>query len=139
MSKVIILVMIVALFSIFGRDRQYKIGKIVPGKTNIKSAISLLGTPIESKPSSFDKESTFYKWKEVSLVVSNDIVTSLHRAPASHETYLQFWRQHFKDYSSEFKRVNNDSLWQLTITDKNLSVIYDENSDQVTKVIYYAR
>lgn len=139
MNKLTLLALIVTIFSLFGCDRQYKIAKIIPGKTKVQTAITYLNAPVESKTSTFDANSTFYKWKDVSLVVQNNIVTSLHREPASHEVYLQFWRQHYKNFKTDFKRVNNNSLWQLTIFDKNISVIYDENNDRVTRVIHYGK
>lgn len=138
MRKMYPLAIILSIFSLFSCTRQYKIGKIIPGKTDIKTAINYLNTPLESKQSSFDQNSTFYNWKDISLIVKNDIVNSIHRNPANHEVYLQFWRQHYKEFGSEFKKTNTNSLWQLVIPDKNISIIYDENSDRVTKVIYYA-
>lgn len=138
MEKLRLMALIVTVFSLFGCDRQYKIGKIIPGHTNIKTAIQLLNSPIESKESTFKKEATFYKWKDINLVVENEIVTSVHRRPSSHEQYLQFWRQHYKEHNSILKKLDSQNLWQFTIENKNISVIYDENSDRVTKVIYYA-
>jgi hypothetical protein len=71
------------------------------------------------------------------------LVTAIHRKPANHEVYLQFWKQHYQQEQTSFTQVKSEvnaqeNLWQLNIPSKGINVIYDENSDRVTRVIYYA-
>lgn len=138
-----ITLMLILLLSFFSCSRQYKIARVIPGSTYIDQAVLLLDEPVISKNSSLTFDHKIYIWKDLTLQVNPDnLVTAVHRQPASHEKTLQFWKQYYKDTETDFYKISTDkssqeSLWQFTIPNKGMSVIYDENIDQVTKVILY--
>jgi len=134
----------VLLLSISSCSRQYKIAKIVVGTTSIETALNLLDEPDVAEKSSFGQDPSHetFIWSDVSLQVKKSTVTAIYRTPASHEKTLQFWKQYYKNDQTNFNKVvlNNksqESLWKFNIPSKGINVIYNENIDEVTRVIYY--
>ncbi len=139
---VLILQSFLLLLSISACSRQYKIAKIIPGNTSIQSALTLLDEPEVAEKSSLNSNFETFIWRDVSLHVHNSIVKTIHREPASHEKTIQFWKQEHKKIHTSFDKVSNqvngqESLWKFNIPSKGINVIYNENLDQVTRVIYY--
>jgi len=136
------LLFIILLLSFFGCSRQYHIAKIIPGNTTLEEALNHLDDPQLARTSQFDSSTHYYVWEDVSLQIKNKVVHSIHRTPASHEKHLQFWKQYYKNQDTRFSQIPSTSpderLWQFDIPSKGINVIYDENNDQVTRVIFYA-
>lgn len=130
------------MLTLFGCSRQFSIAKVVPGKTSTAEAIKYLSEPDKYNKSSFNKNEEVLIWNDVLVQTNNELVTSVHRRPASHERKLQFWRQHYKDQVQNFNKVHtspydSDHIWQLDFPSKGINVIYDETQDQVIKVVHY--
>lgn len=136
------LLFIILLISCFGCSRQYHVAKITPGHTTLEEALDHLNDPQVARTSKFDSSTQYYVWEDVSIQIKDNIVHSIHRIPASHERYLQFWRQYYQDQQTRFSQIPSTSpderLWQFDVPSKGINVIYDENNDQVTRVIFYA-
>lgn len=134
--------MLTFLLIFFGCSRQFKVARVVPGETFIDQAVHILDEPDVAENSTLARGHRVYIWRDVTLQVDHqDLVTAVHRSPASHEKTLQFWKQYYKDTDTNFKKITSsqlqESLWQFDIPSKGMSAIYDENIDQVTKVILY--
>lgn len=131
------------IFSFLSCSRQFQIARIVPGQTYVDEALDILDEPDIAENSSLNRTHQVYIWNDVTLQINNqEVITAVHRMPASHEKSLQFWRQHYQDQNTNFKRVNSpgntqETLWQFDIAHKGMSAIYDQNIDEVTKVILY--
>lgn len=131
------------LFTIFGCSRQFKIARVVAGQTYIDKAVDILDEPDIAEKSSLSSNHMVYIWRDVTLQVNNEeMITAVHRKPAAHEESLQFWKQHYQDSKTSFssitpQRNSQESLWQFSIPEKGMSVIYNENNDKVVKVILY--
>tara|TARA_Y100000768_G_C23991267_1_gene693518 strand:+ start:11380 stop:11751 length:372 start_codon:yes stop_codon:yes gene_type:complete len=121
---------------------------VVPGKTDINQVRQYLGEPNitpELASSSFNPHEEILIWEDVlvQLNKNENIVTAIHRQPASHEKSLQFWRQHFKGKVQKFQKVQTkfyaaEHIWQLDLPNLGVNVVYDESKDEVIKVVYYA-
>lgn len=122
-------------------SRQYKIARVVAGDTYIADAIDILDSPTLTDKTYNDKGHTLYIWEDVSLQVNQEeVVTAIHRQPASHEKTLQFWKHQYKSENTQFNKVSSSGqsdLWQFNIPAQGINVIYDERIDTVTKVIFY--
>lgn len=75
--------------------------------------------------------------------VSNDVVIAGFREPSSEEKSLLYWRHQFKDCPTTFKEMQKPdnhlhALKELTCAKLGLSVVYDPNIDQVTRVVEHA-
>lgn len=129
------------LMLVTGCSRSFHIAKIVPGKTSAQEVLHRLNEPLILKKSSYDPKTEIFAWDDVSVQVKNNVVTAVHRSPASHEKYMQFWKHHYQDENTNFKPVQDkgskESYWQFTIPAKGINVIYDEKTDEVVRVIYY--
>lgn len=131
------------LVSFIGCSRQFKIARVVPGETYVDTAMYILDEPILAETSSINRSHQIYIWEDVTLQVnSREVVTAIHRIPASHEKTLQFWKQHYQEEATSFKKVipntkSQDAIWVFDIPHRGMSAVYDENIDQVTKVILY--
>lgn len=137
--KPIVVTLILILLT--GCSRSFHVGRIKPGKSSIEDAIKRLNEPLVVKKSTFDPETEIFAWEDLTIQAKNDTVTAVHRKPASHEKYLQFWQQHYKDEQTIFGPINagglKESLWQFNIPHRGINVIYNENNDEVVRVIYY--
>jgi hypothetical protein len=136
------LVIFTFIFTLIGCSRQFKIAKVVPGKTSTLEAIRHLDEPDMFNKSSFNQSEEVLIWKDVVIQTKDELVTSVHRKPASHESSLQFWRQHYRDQTQVFSKVDSrhvqsDHIWQLDFPRKGVNVIYDETQDKVIKVVHY--
>jgi hypothetical protein len=130
------------ILTLIGCSRQFQIAKVVPGKTSTLQAIKFLDEPDMYNKSSFNKTEEVLIWKDVVVQTKDEVVTSVHRSPASHEKSLQFWRQHYRDQDQNFNKVttkfnSSDHIWQLDFPNKGINVVYDETKDQVIKVVHY--
>ena len=75
--------------------------------------------------------------------VSKDVVVAGFRDPSSEEKSLLYWRHQFKDCSTSFKEMQKPdnhmhALKELSCAKLGLSVVYDPNIDQVTRVVEHA-
>jgi len=134
--------MLTFLLIFFGCSRQFKVARVIPGQTYIDQAVNILDEPDVAENSTLSRGHRVYIWRDVTLQVDQqELVTAVHRSPASHEKTLQFWKQYYKNTDTTFQKITNsqsqESLWQFDIPTKGMSAIYDENIDQVTKVILY--
>lgn len=131
------------LLSFIGCSRQFKIARVIPGQTYVDEALDLLDEPDIAETSSINSSHQVYIWQDVTLQINREeIVSAIHREPANHEKSLQFWRQHYQNENTSFEQVHSlsrtqASLWQFNIAHKGITAIYDENIDEVTKVILY--
>lgn len=131
------------LLSFIGCSRQFQIARVVPGQTYADEALDLLDEPDVAEQSSISRSHQVYVWQDVTLQINNqEVVTAVHRKPANHEKTLQFWKQYYQNENTNFKRVQSlgktqESLWQFDIPHRGMSAVYDENIDEVTKVILY--
>lgn len=142
MKVLIITIQFLLLLTLSACSRQFKIAKVVPGQTHVDDALHLLEEPIYAEVSTLDRRSEVYIWDDVSVQISNEMVTAVHRKPASHEETLQFWHQYYKDSDKSLEKVKNtfdtgEELWQMNLPHYGLSVIYDERNDKVLKVVKY--
>ena len=122
--------------------RRFNVARIVPGVTSTNQVIKYLNEPQYFDKSSFNGREEVLIWDDVTVQTDDDTVTAVHRMPASHETSLQFWRQHYKKSTQNFSKVSSridsgEHIWQLNLPQHGINVVYDENLDQVIKVIYY--
>ena len=131
------------LLSFIGCSRQFQIARVVPGHTYVDEALNLLDEPDIAEQSTISRSHAVYVWRDVTLQInSQEVVTAVHRKPASHEKTLQFWKQYYQNENTDFKRVQSlsksqESLWLFDIPHRGMSAVYDENIDEVTKVILY--
>lgn len=131
------------LLSFISCSRQFQVARVVPGQTYADEALDLLDEPDVAEQSTIKAGNTIYIWRDVTLQInSQEVVTAVHRKPASHEKTLQFWKQQYQNDYTKFTKVKalgqtQESLWQFDIPQKGMSAIYDENIDEVTKVILY--
>lgn len=134
---------ILFLLSFIGCSRRFQIARVVPGQTYSDEALDLLDEPDIAEQSSINRSYAIYVWQDVTLQINQqDVVTAVHRKPAGHEKTLQFWKQYYQNENTEFKKVRplgqtQESLWQFNIPHRGMTAIYDENIDEVTKVILY--
>jgi hypothetical protein len=122
--------------------RRFNIARVTPGLTSTSQAIKYLSEPQYFDHSAFNSREEILIWDDVTLQTNDDVVTAVHRTPASHESSLQFWRQHYKQSTQNFSKVNNrfesgEHIWQLNLPQHGINVVYDESLDKVVKVIYY--
>lgn len=142
MKLLILTIHISLLLTMASCSRQFKIAKVVPGQTHVDTALYYLDEPVYAEHSTLGRGSQIYIWDDVSVQVSNEIVTAVHRKPAEHEETLQFWQQHYKNSIKKLVKVTNsyktgEELWQLDLPQYGLNVIYDERNDKVIKVVKY--
>lgn len=140
-------VTLIFIFTLFGCTRQFQIARVVPGKTDLNEVRRYLGTPnlaSENTSSSFNPHEEIMVWDDVLVQLHKDdnVVTAVHRMPASHEKSLQYWRQHYRGKVQNFRKVNTkfyaaEHTWQLDLPNLGINVIYDESKDEVIKVVYY--
>ena len=130
------------IFTLIGCTRQFQIARVVPGKTTTLQVIRYLDEPRMFNKSSFNQAEEVLIWDDVVVQMRDDLVTSVHRQPASHEKSLQFWRQEYKNDKQNFNKVSSrfastEHIWQLDFPSKGVNVVYDETKDEVIKVVYY--
>lgn len=122
-------------------SRDYKIAKIIPGKTSMTETLELLDEPIRAKTSTFNEKVEVFIWKDVTVQFQKSRVFAVHRTPSSIESSLQFWRHRFKNDAETLYPVKDvigaEKLWQMDFKGHGLSVIYNERDDKVVKVIHY--
>jgi hypothetical protein len=143
--KMLKLALAVTLLSSFmSCSRQFKIARVVPGQTYIDTALNILDEPDDlAESSSISPSHQLYIWPDVTLQVDREeVVTAVHRKPASHEKTLQFWQQHYQENETSLKKIvpkhkTQDSIWVFDVPEHGMSAVYNENIDQVTKVILY--
>ena len=131
--------------SLTGCSRQFQLSQVEPGQTDVFTAVKILGDPEKSDVATEagnGQSSKLYSWGDITLQARNDIIRAIHRSPAEHERSLQFWRQRYKDKASSLKKLDGESntgeeLWQFNIPSKGISIIYDERSDHVLRVVRY--
>ncbi|MFP5490696.1 MAG: hypothetical protein ACLGG0_04305 [Bacteriovoracia bacterium] len=75
--------------------------------------------------------------------VSKDVVIAGLRDPSVEERSLLYWRHQFKDCSTTFKEMKKPdnhlhASKELSCAKLGLSVVYDPNIDQVTRVVEHA-
>jgi hypothetical protein len=113
-------------------SREINLSQISPGDTNISEAIELLKKPVF-------KSDSLYVWKDISLQIdSNEVVSAIHRSPASHEKSVGFWKNQYKKIEKTSKKVVNASsnLWELNIPSKGINIIFNKKSNEVSKIIF---
>ena len=76
--------------------------------------------------------------------VTNDVVVAGFREPSSDERSLLYWRHRFKDCPTTFVALNKPTSHlhpekELKCDRDGMSVIYDPNTDQVTRVVEHAQ
>lgn len=129
--------------SLTGCSRQFQLSQVEPGQTDVFTAVKILGDPEKSEVATEtgnDESSKLYSWGDITLQARNDIIRAIHRSPAEHERSLQFWRQRYKDKASSLKKLagdNDQERWQFSVPSKGISIIYDERSDHVLRVVRY--
>ena len=133
-------VFLLCLFTVISCSRQFHVAKLIPGQTYTDEAVSRLGDPDFTQFENPTKQ--VMVWKDVTIQAREDLITVVQRAPATYETKLQFWRQHYKNYPQQFTKIENSAeagehLWQLHLPSQRMNIIYDETRDTVTEVMYY--
>ncbi len=76
--------------------------------------------------------------------VTNDVVVAGFREPSSDEKSLLYWRHRFKDCPTTFEALSKRDNHlhpekELKCARDGVSVIYDPNTDQVTRVVEHAQ
>ena len=140
MKSVSFLIFTILLTTFTSCTRQYKVAKIIAGKTFIDEAVDILDEPQMVEKSAVKAGNSLYVWEDVTLQVNTQfVVTAIHKQPIEHETTLQFWKHHYKEIQTTFTKIQSSPsiLWQFNIPSKGINVIYDERVDKVTKVIFY--
>ena len=136
---------VVFLISFTCCSRQFKVARIKPGLTYIDEALNILSDPDLAENSTINTTHQVYVWSDVTLQVDNqEIVTAVHRKPASHEKTLQFWKHFYQNDNTSFQKMKSrhktqESLWVFDVPHRGMSAVYDENIDEVTTVILYER
>lgn len=72
--------------------------------------------------------------------VQNDLVVAGFRNPLKEEKALLYWRHKFKDCKTEFTELTETKTHlkpekQLRCASLGINVIYDPNTDQVTRIV----
>lgn len=114
------------------------------GKTSKRELQAQMGEPIKVENPlpqvevlSFEGDSKYQ--------IQDDIVTAGFRNPNEEEKSLLYWRHAFRDCQTTFTELSKpkDSHLhaekQLSCIELGLSVIYDPNVDQVTRVVDHAK
>jgi hypothetical protein len=114
------------------------------GKTTKSALVEMKGEP-ESVERPIDKSdiSVLVYEENQKFQISNDLVVASFRMPVSDETSLLFWRHKFKDCPTSFldlKKADNHlkAEKEFKCEKTGISVIYDPNSDQVTRIVEQA-
>lgn len=110
---------------------------IRPGSTSLQEALKILEDPervtnVETQPGT-----QIFHWEEYSLQVEQKVVSAVFREPTANETSFLYWRHAYRQTPSELKKIKESSIWQFTVPQAGIAVIYDEELDQVTKVVRY--
>lgn len=76
--------------------------------------------------------------------ITNDVVVAGFREPSSDEKSLLYWRHRFKDCPTTFEPLGEATSHlhpekELKCARDGVSVIYDPNTDQVTRVVEHAK
>jgi hypothetical protein len=79
------------------------------------------------------------------LKIENDVVKSYFRSPEKDEVHLQYWLHLWKDKSTESSKIESSKdahgkfEYQLISTDDHTTIVYDEETGLVKRVIHYEK
>lgn len=110
---------------------------IRPGATTLNEALQILENPLRVTSVHDRPSAQIYHWEEFSLQSENKLVTAVFRPPTGEEKSFLYWRHAYRTVPHDLKKLADQNLWQLTVPTEGLAVIYDEDLDQVTKVVRY--
>lgn len=110
---------------------------IRPGSTSLHEALKILEDPQRVIDSDNQPGAQIFHWEEYSIQIEGKMVTAIFRNPGTNETSLLYWRHAFRQEPTQLKKIKETTNWQFTVPEKGLAVIYDEELDQVTKVVRY--
>jgi|688.fasta_scaffold1085508_1 hypothetical protein len=116
--------------------------RIKYGSTSRAALVSLKGEPQTIERPISTAEVLIYENDE-KYQISQEVVVAGFRNPAKDERSLLYWRHQFKDCVTSFKEMQKPdnhlhALKELSCAKSGLSVIYDPNVDQVTRVVEHA-
>ncbi len=109
------------------------------GETTKAALVSEVGEPISVESPRPSVEILKYDGDQ-KYQVQSDLVVAGFRNPQSEEKALLYWRHKFKDCKTEFTELAETKTHlkaekQLRCASLGLSVIYDPNIDQVTRIV----
>ncbi len=110
---------------------------IRPGTTSLQEALLILEDPNRVINNATQPGTQIFHWEEFSLQIEHKIVQAIFRNPTANETSFLYWRHAYRQTPTQLKKIKDTSHWQLTVPQAGLAVIYDEEIDQVTKVVRY--
>lgn len=110
---------------------------IRPGSTSLHEAFKILEDPQRVTDNETQPGTQIFHWEEYSLQIENKVVAAVFRNPTENETSFLYWRHAFRQSPTQLKKIQDSGQWQLTVPQAGIAVIYDEELDQVTKVVRY--
>ncbi|MBY0517107.1 MAG: hypothetical protein K2P81_09375 [Bacteriovoracaceae bacterium] len=133
-------VVLIVLASACGAPKQ----SVQFGKTTKAGLIEMKGEPESTeKPVAKSDLSVLVYEEDQKFQIENDLVVAGFRKPVNDETSLLYWRHKFKNCQTSFqelKKLDNHLRpeKELKCEKTGVSVIYDPNSDQVTRIVEQA-
>lgn len=115
------------------------------GETTKAALLSDKGQPVSAeKPLANSTTEILVYPDNQKYQVSNDVVVAGFREPSADEKSLLYWRHRFKDCPTTFEALNEPANHlhpekELKCARDGVSVIYDPNTDQVTRVVEHAQ
>lgn len=110
---------------------------IRPGSTSLNEALQILENPVRVTTVHDRPSAQIYHWEEYALQTEHKLVTAIFRPPQGEERSFLYWRHAYRSSPHDLKKLPDQNVWQLTVPSEGLAVIYDEDIDEVTKVIRY--
>lgn len=117
-----------------GRDA---VTKIHPGETSLAEALRVLDEPLRITEVHDRTGVQLLHWQEHTLQVENKLVTAVFRDPSETEKSLLYWRHSYRGQEQVLTRGGAPEELQLLIPDEGIAVVFDEDRDEVIKVVRY--
>lgn len=117
----------------------------VPGRTTASELMAALGEPdLRTNPTVRPQAThAYYRASDCSYQYERNILVSFACPPAPEETTLQYWRHRWKGKPQRFEEMRSmrdphgHRVFQLVSPKDGKAVIYEEETDSVSKVVTY--
>lgn len=111
--------------------------EIKPGATSMHEALQILEEPNHITRLHNDKDTQIFHWQEFSLQIEDKLIQAIVREPNDMEKNFLYWRHAYRERPTKLQKIDDYNSYQFLIPSEGLAVIYDGQSDEVTKVVRY--
>jgi hypothetical protein len=130
--------LVLALLLVSSCQQEIKdLKEIHPGSTSLNEALQILEGPGNITRFPTHSDTQIFHWEEFSLQVNDKLVTAIVRNPTADEKSFLYWRHAYRHAPTKLQKLEASPLYQFLIPQEGLEVIYDEELDEVTKVVRY--